>query len=276
MKAVILCGGKGTRLREETEFRPKPMVEIGSRPILWHIMKLYAAYGHSDFVLCLGYKGAMIKEYFLNYRSMVNDCVVSIGSQAQPAVTHLDESGDDQFNVTLADTGAETMTGGRLKRIEKYIEDETFMVTYGDGLSDVNLDDLLAFHRAHGKLATVTAIRPSSRFGLLDIEPGGAVSQFREKPLEDEWINGGFFVFERGVFDYLDNDDECVLEQSPLMRLATDGELMAYQHPGFWHAMDTYRDTLHLNELWARGEAPWATWRTASERVPAIVATRSR
>ena len=257
MKAVILCGGKGTRLREETEFRPKPMVEIGGRPILWHIMKLYSHYGFDDFVLCLGYKGAMIKEYFLNYHSMTNDCAVTIGHQTRPAVDYLNEVAD-HFTVTLADTGPETMTGGRLKRVERYIHDVTFMLTYGDGLSDVNIPDLLAFHQAHGKLATVTAIQPSSRFGLLDITDEGAVEQFREKPLTDEWINGGFFVFNRGIFDYLDS--ECTLEQEPLMNLANDGQLMAYRHTGFWHAMDTYRDTLHLNDLWARDEAPWAIW----------------
>ncbi|HZC05129.1 MAG TPA: glucose-1-phosphate cytidylyltransferase [Ktedonobacterales bacterium] len=258
MKAVILCGGKGTRLREETEFRPKPMVEIGGRPILWHIMKLYAHYGFDDFVLCLGYKGSIIKEYFLNYRSMVNDCAVSIGDQSRPTVTHLNEADDDHFTVTLADTGADTMTGGRLKRVQQYIDDDIFMVTYGDGLSDVNIPDLLAFHKAHGRLATVTAIQPSSRFGQLDISTAGTVERFREKPVTDEWINGGFFVFNRGVFDYLDS--ECVLEQEPLMNLAADGQLMAYRHAGFWHAMDTYRDTLHLNDLWARDEAPWAVW----------------
>lgn len=257
MKAVILCGGKGTRLREETEFRPKPMVEIGGRPILWHIMKLYSYYGFNDFVLCLGYKGAMIKEYFLNYHSMVNDCAVTVGQQTRPSVRFLNEA-DDHFTVTLADTGAETMTGGRLKRVERYIADDTFMLTYGDGVADVNIRELLAFHHAHGRLATVTAIQPPSRFGLLDISADGAVERFREKPVTDEWINGGFFVFNRGVFDYL--DDACTLEQEPLMQLASEGQLMAYQHRGFWHAMDTYRDTLRLNDLWARDEAPWAIW----------------
>ena len=257
MKAVILCGGKGTRLREETEFRPKPMVEIGGRPILWHIMKLYSHYGFDDFVLCLGYKGAMIKEYFLNYHSMVNDCAVTVGQQTRPSVRFLNEA-DDHFTVTLADTGAETMTGGRLKRVERYIADDTFMLTYGDGVADVNIRELLAFHHAHGRLATVTAIQPPSRFGLLDISADGAVERFREKPVTDEWINGGFFVFNRGVFDYL--DDACTLEQEPLMQLASEGQLMAYQHRGFWHAMDTYRDTLRLNDLWARDEAPWAIW----------------
>ena len=262
MKVVVLCGGKGTRLREETEFRPKPMVEIGGRPILWHIMKLYAHHGFDDFVLCLGYKGAMIKEYFLNYHSMLNDCTVSIGKYPRSAVQYHNESEEDCFTITLADTGPETMTGGRLKHVERYIQDDTFMLTYGDGVSDVDISDLLAFHNAHGKLATVTAIRPSSRFGLLDLDDAGRVARFREKPVEDDWINGGFMVFNRGVFDYLDVD--CVLEQEPLTNLAASGQLMAYRHSGFWQAMDTYRDTLYLNDLWARDEAPWAIWQGVS------------
>ena len=258
MKVVILCGGKGTRLREETEFRPKPMVEIGGRPILWHIMKLYAHHGFNEFVLCLGYKGNMIKEYFLNYDSMINDFTLSLGLGQRPGITFHEGDEPNAFMVTLADTGPETMTGGRLKRVERYTDGATIMVTYGDGLSDVDIGDLLRFHRAHGKLATVTAIQPISRFGVLDIAADGAVGRFREKPPAEEWINGGFFVFERGVFEYL--DEECVLEQGPLMSLAADGQLVAYQHPGFWYAMDTYRDTLLLNDLWSKGDAPWAVW----------------
>jgi glucose-1-phosphate cytidylyltransferase len=258
MKVVILCGGKGTRLREETEFRPKPMVEIGGRPILWHIMKLYEHYGLNEFVLCLGYKGSVIKEYFLNYDSMLKDFTVSLGDSHRPAVTYHDHEEESSFTVTLADTGAETMTGGRLFRAQRYVDGDTFMMTYGDGLSDVNIEDLLAFHQAHGKLATITAIQPSSRFGLLDLDANGQVARFREKPLLDDWINGGFFVFNRGVFDYL--DAECVFEQAPLMNLARDGQLVAYRHMGFWQAMDTYRDTLYLNEMWNSGDAPWAVW----------------
>jgi glucose-1-phosphate cytidylyltransferase len=269
VKTVILCGGKGTRIREETEFRPKPMVEIGGRPILLHIMRLYAHYGFNEFVLCLGYKGAMIKEYFLNYDSMLKDFTLVLGEQRRPAITFHDHEETHDFVVTLADTGSETMTGGRLKRIERYVDDDTFMVTYGDGLSDVHIGDLLAFHQAHHKLATVTAIRPRSRFGLLDITDSGRVSRFQEKPQVDEWVNGGYFVFNRGVFGYLDPD--CILEQAPLMNLAADGQLVAYRHRGFWHAMDTYRDTLYLNELWAKGDAPWAVW---DELTLKVLATR--
>jgi len=262
MKVVILCGGKGTRLREETEFRPKPMVEIGGRPILWHIMRLYAHHGLNEFVLCLGYKGSMIKEYFLNYDSMLKDFTVNFGPQKRPTVAFHDGADEGHFSITLADTGPETMTGGRVKRIERYITDDTFAVTYGDGLADLNVSELLRFHHDHGKLATVTAIQPTSRFGVLDIDKHGAVAQFREKPITDEWINGGFFVFNRRVFEYLDT--ECVLEQEPLMRLAAEGELMAYRHRGFWHAMDTYRDTLLLNEMWSRDDAPWAVWQATT------------
>ena len=258
MKAIILCGGKGTRLREETEFRPKPMVEIGGRPILWHIMKLYSYYGFNDFVLCLGYKGAMIKEYFLNYHSMVNDCAVTVGQQTRPSVRFLNEA-DDHFTVTLADTGAETMTGGRLKRVERYIADDTFMLTYGDGVADVNIRELLAFHHAHGRLATVTAIQPPSRFGLLDISADGAVERFREKPVTDEWINGGFFVFKKEVFDFLDGP-QTILEQQPLKTLAAKRQLSVYRHTGFWQCMDTYRESELLNALWASGKAPWKVW----------------
>lgn len=261
VKVVMLCGGKGTRLREETEFRPKPMVEIGGRPILWHIMKLYAYYGFNEFVLCLGYKGSVIKDYFLNYNSMLNDFTLSLGTRNGRAITY---HGDDEihdFIVTLADTGEETLTAGRLKRVERYLDDDTFMVTYGDGLADVNIRDLLAFHHAHGKLATVTAIQPTSRFGLLDIEHDGSVSRFVEKPQVDEWINGGFFVFNRRIFNYINRD--CMLEQDPLMSLAEDGQLVAYRHTGFWQAMDTYRDTLYLNDIWREGDAPWAVWQRA-------------
>lgn len=262
MKVVVLCGGKGTRLREETEFRPKPMVEIGGRPILLHIMKLYAHYGFNEFVLALGYKGAMIKEYFLNYESMLKDFTIAVGPQGHSDITYHNHDEPGDFIVTLANTGEDTMTGGRLKRVQRYVgDDDTFMVTYGDGVADVNIADLLAFHRAHGKLATVTAIQPTSRFGVLEIGANDHIQRFREKPQVDEWINGGYFIFNRAVFDYLDPD--CVLEQAPLMNLSADGQLVAYRHPGFWHAMDTYRDTLYLNELWSAGDAPWAVWQTA-------------
>jgi glucose-1-phosphate cytidylyltransferase len=257
MKTVILCGGQGTRLREETEYRPKPMVEIGGRPILWHIMKIYGYHGFTEFVLCLGYRGNTIREYFLNYQSMVTDFSIELGSEGGRIRYHNDHDERD-FSVTLADTGPDTMTGGRLKRVERYIDEDCFMLTYGDGLADIDLRSLLAFHNSHGRIATVTAIRPFSRFGGLEITPNGTVAQFREKPRTEEWISGGFFVFRREVFEYL--DENCILEQEPLSNLARDRELMAYRHDGFWYAMDTYRDFLYLNDLWGRGNAPWQIW----------------
>lgn len=257
MKVVILCGGQGTRLREETEYRPKPLVEVGGRPILWHIMKLYAHHGFHEFVLCLGYRGQMIKEYFLNYEAMNNDFTISLGRD-----TRIDYNGRHQeqdFRVTLADTGLETMTGGRLKRVERYTESQTFMMTYGDGVSDVDIGKLIEFHRSHGKLATITTVRPHSRFGVLETTKSGAVSKFLEKPQTKEWVSAGFFVFEPGVFPYLGGDD-CTLETTPLERLAKEGQLMAYHHEGFFFAMDTYREYIYLNELWSKGNAPWKVW----------------
>ncbi len=259
MKVAILCGGQGTRLREETEFRPKPLVDIGGRPILLHIMKLYAHHGFHEFVLCLGYKGDMIKEHFLNYEAMNHDFTVTLGTT--PQIRHHGSHGEDGFVVTLADTGLDAMTGSRLKTVEKYVGGDTCLVTYGDGLSDVNVRALLAFHKQHGKLATVTTHRPISRFGVLEIDATGAVASFSEKPQLDGWVNIGFFAFEPGVFDYLKADPSCVLEQEPLQKLARDGQLMAYRHDGFFFAMDTYREFRYLNELWAGGEAPWKVWR---------------
>ena len=257
MTVAILCGGLGTRLREETEFRPKPLVDVGGRPILWHIMKLYAHYGFRDFVLCLGYRGNMIKEYFLNYEAMNNDFAVCLGREARIQV--LGNHQEQNFHIMLADTGLETMTGGRLKRAQKYLGDGTFMVTYGDGVSDVNVGKLLEFHKSHGKLATVTTFRPVSRFGILDIDGDGQVMNFIEKPRSDAWASAGYFVFERGLFDYL-NGDQCVLEKEPLERLAAERQLVAYHHQGFFYAMDTYREYQLLNDLWSRGEAPWKVW----------------
>ena len=257
MKVVILCGGQGTRLREETEFRPKPLVDVGQRPILWHIMKLYAYHGFRDFVLCLGYRGNMIKEYFLNYEAMNNDFTICLG--AQHHLSYHDTHTEQDFHVTLADTGLETMTGGRIKRVERFVEDETFMVTYGDGLADVNIRSLLAFHRQHGKLATVTAVRPISRFGVLDVDDAGRVQRFSEKPTLDGWASAGFFVFNRRVFDYL-KGDECILEREPLERLAGENHLMVFRHEGFFFAMDTYREYQILNDLWKNGQAPWKLW----------------
>jgi glucose-1-phosphate cytidylyltransferase len=259
VKVVILCGGQGTRLREETEFRPKPLVDIGGRPILLHIMKRYAHYGFDEFVLCLGYKGDMIKEHFLNYEAMNHDFTVQLGAKRE--IQYHGRHDEDGLTVTLADTGLESMTGSRLKRVERYARNETCMVTYGDGLSDVDIKALLAFHRAHGKLATVTTHRPISRFGVLEMDGQNSVASFSEKPQLDGWVNIGYFVFEPGVFDYLDADPSCVLEQVPLQKLARDGQLMAFRHHGFFYAMDTYREFKYLNELWASGTAPWTVHR---------------
>lgn len=257
MKTVILCGGLGTRLREETEYRPKPLVNVGGKPILWHIMKIYAHYGFRDFVLCLGYRGQMIKEYFLNYEAMNNDFTICLGKSSQ---IRYDGSHQEQnFTVTLADTGAETMTGGRLKRIEKYVKGKTWMATYGDGVADLDLSRVVEFHRSHGRLATVTAVRPTLRFGSVSVTESGQVETFFEKPKLEGWVNAGFFVFEPGIFDYL-TGDSCVLEKEPLERLAVEGQLMAYRHDGFFFAMDTYREYLYLNELWSKGQAPWRLW----------------
>jgi len=256
MKVVILAGGLGTRLREETEYRPKPMVEIGDRPILWHIMKLYSAFGHDDFVICLGYKGDAIRDYFLHYEIRNCDFTVTLGSRELEIHNNHSENG---WRVTLVETGEKTMTGGRVKRAGKYLRSGAFMVTYGDGVADVDLARLLAFHRKNGKLATVTAVRPPSRFGELSVE-GGVVSTFREKPqVHQGWINGGFFVFEPSVLDLIGSDNES-LEEGVLNRLARDKQLAVYQHQGFWQCMDTFREMQLLNELWQSGKAPWNVW----------------
>lgn len=257
MKVVMLCGGLGTRLREETEFRPKPLVEIGGRPILWHIMKAYAHYGFREFVLCLGYRGNMIKEYFLNYEAMNNDFTVCLGRNSR--IDFRNNHQEQDFHVTLSDTGQNTMTGGRVKRIERYIGEDTFMLTYGDGVGDVNIQKLLEFHKSHGKLATVTTVSPSSRFGMIEANSIGRVTHFKEKPKTSERASAGFFVLDRKVFDYIPGDG-CIFEREPLERLANEGQLMAYQHEGFFYAMDTYREYEYLNQLWASGEAPWKVW----------------
>ncbi len=257
MKVMILCGGQGTRLREETEYRPKPLVDIGGRPILWHIMKLYAHYGLRDFVLCLGYRGNMIKEYFLDYEAMNADFTISLGTQHK--IAYHDAHAEQDFQVTLADTGLDSMTGGRVRRASRYVPDDLVMVTYGDGLSNVDVGKLMAFHKNHGKLATVTTIRPTSRFGMLSCTSDDKVSSFTEKPQLDGWASAGYFVFHRKIFDYLTGDD-CILEREPLERLAREGQLMAFKHEGFFFAMDTYREYVSLNEMWARGDAPWKVW----------------
>lgn len=257
MNVIILAGGLGTRMREETEYRPKPLVDIGGRPILWHIMKLYAHYGHKDFFLCLGYRGTMIKEYFLNYEAMNNDFTISLGHQSH--ITYHASHTEQDFRVTLVDTGLETMTGGRVQRMQPYMTDDLFLVTYGDGVADLNVDALLAFHRQHGKIATVTTVRPYSRFGILELGEAGDVIQFTEKPQLDGWASAGFFVFDRRIFNYLSGDD-CVLEREPLERLAREGQLMAYRHNGFFYAMDTFREYQYLNNLWNSGQAAWKVW----------------
>ena len=255
VKVVLLAGGLGTRMREETEYKPKPMVEVGGRPVLWHLMKAFASHGLTEFVVCTGYRGDVIKDYFLNYDARMNDFTAHLGSSS-----HIEVHGnhaETDWKVTVADTGANTMTGGRVKRVGKYIAGR-FIVTYGDGLADVDLKALLDFHEGHGKLATVTTVRPLSRFGVMDLDKTGQVQQFREKPQTDDYVNAGFFVFEPQVLDYL--DDECVLEQVPLERLAAEGQLMAYRHEGFWQPMDTYREFTMLNEMWDSGNAPWKVW----------------
>jgi glucose-1-phosphate cytidylyltransferase len=257
MKVVILAGGLGTRLREENEYRPKPMVEIGGRPIIWHIMKIFAGHGHTDFILCLGYKGDLIRDYFLNYEMHNRDFTVALG---QRRVEILNEHAECGWRVTLAETGELTNTGGRIKRVAKYLGSQTFMATYGDGVADIDLDRLLQFHRLHAKLATVTGVHPSSRFGELSIE-NGLVRMYREKPqVAEGWINGGFFIFEAAALELIDGDEDN-LETNLLMRLTERNELAVYQDQGFWQCMDTYREMKLLNELWTLGTAPWACWR---------------
>jgi len=256
MKVMLLAGGLGTRLREETEYRPKPMVEVGGKPVLWHIMKNFAAHGLNEFVICTGYRGDVIKDYFLNYEARNNDFTVTLGEKS--SIEYHDRHLEGSWKVTVVDTGAETMTGGRVKRAGKHAGGKRFMVTYGDGLADVDMKKLLAFHESHGKLATVTTVRPLSRFGVMDLGADGSVQQFREKPLTDDYVNAGFFVFEPEVLSYL--DENCVLEQAPLEALARDGQLSAYKHEGFWQPMDTYREFTMLNDMWASGDAPWKVW----------------
>ena len=255
MKVVLLAGGLGTRLREETEYRPKPMVEVGGRPILWHIMKNFAHFGMKEFVVCTGYKGEMIKEYFLNYEARMNDFTIHLGPKSH--IEYFDDHAEVDWQVTLADTGANTMTGGRVKRVARHL-DGPFIVTYGDGLADIDVRDLVAFHRAHGRIATVTTVRPLSRFGVMDLGPDGIVERFREKPQTDGYVNAGFFVFEPVFLDYL--TDDCVLESTPLEALAKEEQLVAYRHEGFWQPMDTYRESAMLNEMWDSENVPWKVW----------------
>jgi len=253
MKTVILCGGLGTRLSEETQVKPKPMVEVGHRPMLWHIMKIYEKHGFSDFMLALGYKGELIKDYFLNYNSYQSDLKI----QLKDHIVEYSNPTVEDWCVSMIHTGANSMTGGRLLRLKDYLQPHgTFMLTYGDGLADVDIAELLKFHRRHGQIATITAVRPSARFGGLQLDDG-QVTSFEEKPQSGEgWINGGFFVLEPSVFDYLE-DDASVLEQEPMEKLSQDGQLMAYQHRGYWQCMDTIRDRDLLQEAWDSGNPPW-------------------
>lgn len=255
MKAVILAGGLGSRISEESAVRPKPMVEIGGRPILWHIMKIYSAYGINDFVICLGYKGYLIKEYFANYFLHMSDVTLDLSENS----VHVHQHAAEPWKVTLIDTGDASETGGRLKRISRYVDGETFCMTYGDGVADVNVSELVAFHEREARLATVTAVRPPGRFGALELD-GQRVSKFVEKPLGDGgWINGGFFVLSPRVFDYIEGD-RTLWEVEPLQRLAAEGELSAYFHHGFWQPMDTVRHKQILEDFWASGSAPWKVW----------------
>lgn len=257
MKCVILAGGFGTRLSEETETKPKPMVEVGGRPILWHIMKIFSFYGINDFVICLGYKGYVIKEYFLNYGLHMSDVTMNFRDNT----TTIHQNSVEPWKVTLIDTGNDSMTGGRLLRIKDYVGDETFCLTYGDGVANVNVAELIAFHKAHGKWATVTAVQPPGRFGSLSLNgDGSSVQAFVEKPAGDSsYINGGFFVLEGQIFDLIEGD-ETVWEQNPMVELARRNQLGAYRHAGYWQAMDTLRDRKKLESLWASGHAPWKIW----------------
>jgi glucose-1-phosphate cytidylyltransferase len=256
VKVAILAGGLGSRLQEETEIKPKPMVEIGGRPILWHIMKIYAAHGYTDFLIALGYKGDYIKRWVLEYSSIQGDLTVSL----KDGEVNVLEGEREDWTISLIDTGVASMTGGRIKRLAPYVGSETFMVTWGDGVADLDVPKLLEFHRAHGKLATVTAVRPPARFGELTLDGDGQVTNFAEKPqLAEGWINGAFFVLEPGVFEYIDND-MTQWEREPLERLAAEGQLVAYRHESFWQCMDTLRDKVLLEQLWASPKPPWKIW----------------
>lgn len=259
MKVVIFAGGLGTRISEETDVRPKPMVEIGGKPILWHIMKTYSFYGYNEFIICLGYKGYIIKEYFMHYFLHNSDITIDIATNK----LEVHGTNSESFKVTLLDTGLNTKTAGRLKQVEKYINGEDFMLTYGDGVSDVNIPELIHFHKSQGKIATVTAIQLDARFGGMDLEQNGIVSAFKEKAKDDsKWFNGGFFVLSPEVFKYLEGDMSGIMwEDNPLERLSDDGQLVAYKHRGFWKCMDALRDKIELESLWQNNEAKWKLWK---------------
>ena len=256
MKVVILAGGFGTRISEESHLKPKPMIEIGEMPILWHIMKGYSHYGYNEFIICLGYKQAVVKEFFADYFLHTSDVTFDLANNEMQVHNNYSEP----WKVTLIDTGLNTMTGGRIKRIQKYVGNETFMLTYGDGVSDVNIDKLLEFHRSHGRTGTITAISVDQRFGVLDVSSEGTIHNFAEKQEKDSTVvNGGFMVFEPKIFDYIEGDG-TVFEKEPLQRLSAEGQLMAYRHDGFWKCMDTQREKQQLEQMWAAGKAPWKTW----------------
>jgi len=257
MKAVILAGGLGTRLQELTHVVPKPMVEIGDRPILWHIMKLFAHFGVEDFCVALGYRGEVIKDFFANYHRMTGSLDIDLSNGSVEVLNKAQE----RWRLQLIETGLKAQTGARLARMKQFVGNERFLLTYGDGVADVDIAELIEFHCAHGKLATVTAVRPPSRFGALEMGEDGGVARFSEKPISgDTWISGGYFVFEPGIFDYLSLDDDCILERTPLESVAAAGQLVAYQHAGFWQCVDTVRDLEVVNDLWKRNQAPWRIW----------------
>jgi glucose-1-phosphate cytidylyltransferase len=257
MKVVILAGGLGTRLSEETVLKPKPMVEIGGMPILWHIMKIYSAYGFNDFIICLGYKGYVVKEYFTNYFLHKSNVTIDLADNS----VKVHDSQAEPWKITLVDTGNDSMTGGRIKRIQPYVNNETFMLTYGDGVGNVNIKQLFDYHKEHKKYCTVTSVQPSGRFGALNILENNTVHSFMEKPKGDgAWINGGFFVCEPEVFNYIDEDDKTIWEQKPMEQIANQGQMSAYKHNGFWRPMDTLKDKYDLNEMWDKNNAAWKIW----------------
>ncbi|MFA6923084.1 MAG: glucose-1-phosphate cytidylyltransferase [Bacteroidales bacterium] len=259
MKVVILAGGYGTRLSEETDLKPKPMVEIGGKPILWHIMKIYSHYGFNEFIICLGYKGYLIKEYFSNYFLHQSDLTIDLEKNKM----EIHNSHAEKWKITLVDTGQNTMTGGRIKKIEKYVNNETFMLTYGDGIGDVNINELVSFHKKHKKSAAVTVVQPTGRFGIIKFDEKEEVNvfAFEEKPKGDNsWVNGGFFILEPKIFDYISDGDSTIWEKKPLETIAKDEQLVAYKHYGFWKPMDTLRDKIELEELWSKNKAPWKIW----------------
>jgi glucose-1-phosphate cytidylyltransferase len=257
MKVVILAGGLGTRLSEETVIKPKPMVEIGGMPILWHIMKIYSSHGYNDFVVCLGYKGYVVKEYFANYFLHKSDVTIDLKNNS----IEVHESEAEPWKITLVDTGDGSMTGGRIKRIQKYVNDEPFMLTYGDGVGDINIAQLVEYHKSHGKFCTVTSVQPSGRFGALDLSSENEVRSFLEKPKGDgSWINGGYMVCQPEVFDFIKDGDATVWEQEPMQNIALAGEMNAFKHHGFWRPMDTLKDKHDLNEMWDTNHSPWKIW----------------